>query len=260
MILLPSNSTDFKSFASTVVDEHENSGKSIEDCLVEASEKRKLTPEEIKRLVEKTNTELSLRHLRGDNKKDSFALASSTNVIKRTHGDTENKEASVEKTASLPTTRSYNYGDWSLPTVGTMKVAEQHIVSSSEVFQLKKEYEAAKLEKMALEVRLQDNLDWLVKSLQKREAPDFGKFASEAISLYGNTAQLVMVHLANALGKQNIAKVAECAVVDDTSDYMNKVKQVCEDTSALLKQSQLVDQLGQLVDTTKKAIQKAVSC
>ena len=47
MILLPANSIDFKNLANVVANEHQSSGKSIEDCIVEASSKDDLTQEEI---------------------------------------------------------------------------------------------------------------------------------------------------------------------------------------------------------------------
>lgn len=257
MLLMPANDIDFKAFASTVVDEHERTGKGIEDCLVEAAEKRKLTPEEIRRLVEKTNTELSLRHLRGENKKDTFALASYDQVMKRTYINEEaDADSDVEKTASLPNTRTKPIKDIPLSLGGQVKVAEQQVVNSSDFFQLKKQYEAAKLEKMALENRLNDNLKWLANAFQGRDAPDFGKFAADAVALLGNSAAFVNRHLSLVLGQKPLSKKAASAYVDDTSEHMQRMRAVCEDMQALLKQAALVLDYEKVIAAGKEALRK----
>ena len=260
MLLMPSNDIDFKAFASTVVDEHERTGKDIEDCLVEASEKRKLTPEEIRRLVEKTNTELSLRHLRGANKKESFRLANYDSVLARTHGADEEEvdEASegVEKTASLPCTRKKPRVSAPLFPVGQLKVAEQHVVDSTDFFLLRKECDAAKFEKMAIEQRLNSNLEWLAKAFQQRTAPDFGKFAADAVALLGNNAAFVVRHLATVTGKKPLSKKAASLVVDDSTEHMKRMRAVCEDMTAFMKQAALVDDYEKVIAAGKAALRK----
>lgn len=257
MLLMPANDIDFKAFASTVVDEQERTGKGIEDCLVEAAEKRKLTPEEIRRLVEKTNTELSLRHLRGENKKEIFQLANYDQVMKRTYINEEaDADSDVEKTASLPNTRTKPIKDIPLSLGGQVKVAEQQVVSSSDFFQLKKQYEAAKLEKMALENRLNDNLKWLANAFQGRDVPDFGKFAADAVALLGNSAAFVNRHLSLVLGQKPLSKKAASAYVDDTSEHMQRMRAVCEDMQALVKQAALVLDYEKVIAAGKEALRK----
>ena len=260
MLLMPANDIDFKAFASTVVDEHERTGKGIEDCLVEAAEKRKLTPEEIRRLVEKTNTELALRHLRGADKKDTFALASYDQVMKRIYvneeADAKSDADGVEKTASLPNTRTKPIEDIPLSLGGQVKVAEQQVVNSSDFFQLRKQYEAAKLEKMAIENRLNGNLRWLEQAFRGREAPDLNKFASDATALLGNSAALVGMHLAVALGKDGLQKEAASQFVDDTTEHMQRMRAVCEDMQALLKQAALVLDYEKVIAAGKEALRK----
>ena len=256
MLLMPSNDIDFKAFASTVVDEHERTGKGIEDCLFEAAEKRKLTPEEIRRLVEKTNTELSLRHLRGANKKESFRLASYDSVLARTHGDAADDEDpdGVEKTASLPCTRKKPRVRGPLFPVGQMKVAEQRVVDSSDFFLLKKGCDAAKFEKAATEQRLNSNLEWLAKAFQQRTAPDFGKFAADAVALLGNNAAFVVRHLAAVTGKKPLSKKAASLVVDDSTEHMKRMRAVCEDMTAFMKQAALVDDYEKVIAAGNAAL------
>lgn len=274
MILLPSNSIDFKALAVKVADEHSSTGKSIEDCLVEAAEDKSLTPEEVKRLVEKTNTELSLRHLRGDNKKDSFELANSGDVLVRTHGtshgnkddgdlDGEEKDADIEKTGSmLPHTRKsrHHHVKDIFPRVGQMKIAEQKVFRSSDYFALKREYEDAKLRKVATESRLLDNLSWLVGALQKRDAPDFGKFASEALLTCGMDACPVLDHLARAACLKEEPKLAYEKVVDDTSEYMHRMINICTDLHVLTKQAERLKRFEKVLAASRQAIKRISSC
>lgn len=273
MILLPSNSIDFKALAVKVADEHSSTGKSIEDCLVEASDDKNLTPEEVKRLVEKTNTELSLRHLRGDNKKDSFELANSKDVLARTHSisqddkdgdpDGEEKDADIEKTGSLlPHTRKSRHHRVTdiFPRVGQMKTAEQKVFRSSDYFALKREYEDAKLRKVATESRLLDNLSWLVGALQKRNALDFGKFASEALLTCGMDACPVLDHLARAACLKEEPKLAYEKVVDDTSEYMHRMINICTDLHVLTKQAERLKRFEKVLDASRQAIKRISSC
>lgn len=266
MILLPANSIDFKNLANVVVDEHQSSGKSIEDCIVEAANKDDLTPEEIKRLVEKTNTELALRHLRGDNKKDSFALAKYDSVLSRTHGDgNEEASAKVEKTAGeLPITRVRKSSD-SFFSQKFDKIActEVPTIDSTEFYLLKKEYESAKQEKVATEIRLRDNLAKLVQDLQKREAPSFDKFASDAVSWYGREVVPILDHINAALGSKGLTKEAveiHTGIVDDTGPYMSRFEDICRDALVHIKQAEELEQLEKLFTASKKAIQRAARC
>ena len=264
MILLPANSIDFKNLANVVANEHQSSGKSIEDCIVEASSKDDLTPEEIKRLVEKTNTELALRHLRGENKKDSFALAKYDNIIARTHGEKESS-AETEKTAGeLPITRVRKDND-SFFSQKFDKIActEIKTVDSTEFYLLKKEYESAKQEKVATEIRLRDNLAKLVQDLQKREAPSFDKFASDLVSLYGKEVVPILDHINAALGSRGLIKEAvevHTGIIDDTSSCMKRFDDIYKDSLVHIKQAEQLKTLEELFTASKKAIQRAARC
>ncbi len=254
MNILPTNDTDFKHLASVVVDEHYKSGESIEDCIVEAAKKHELTPTEVRRLVEKTNTELSLRHLGGEDKKSVFALAKTDNVLKRTHSTKREKaEPEAEKTASfvLPNTRRRKTAACIFPQ-GQIKTAEQLVFDHGDYFSLIKQRDKAKLEKTATENKVLDNLAWLTLALEKKDAPSLSKLASDASALYGKTVQPVLKHLFKAQGVSKMYKQAsECRVIDDTTEYMQRLKDTCLGLQSLTKQAERIAQMDQLIEATK---------
>ena len=257
MNILPTNDTDFKHLASVVVDEHYKSGDSIEDCIVEAAKKHELTPTEVRRLVEKTNTELSLRHLGGEDKKSTFALAKTDNVLKRTHSAKREEEPEAdktEKTASfvLPNTRRKYKTPPRLFPQGQIKTAEQLVFDHGDYFSLIKQRDKAKLEKTATENKVLDNLTWLTSALEKKDAPSLSKLASDASALYGKTVQPVLKHLLKAQGVTKMYKQAsEDRVIDDTTEYMQRLKDTCLGLQSLTKQAERIAQMDQLIEATK---------
>ena len=255
MNILPTNDTDFKHLASVVVDEHYRTGDSIEDCIVDAAKKHELTPGEVRRLVEKTNTELSLRHLGGEDKKGEFVLAKCDDVLKRTH-NTKPEEGAVEKTASfvLPNTRKRKTVS-DIFTPGHIKTAEEKVFDHGDYFSLVKQYEKAKLTKMATENRVLDNLTWLTAALEKKGAPSLSKLASDATALYGKTVQPILRQLAKAQGVTKMYKQAsEGTVIDDTTEYMQKLKDTCLGLQSLVKEAQRIDHMEKLISATKNIL------
>lgn len=255
MNILPTNDTDFKHLASVVVDEHYKTGDSIEDCIVACAEKHELTPGEVRRLVEKTNTELSLRHLGGEDKKGEFALAKCDNVLKRTHS-TKTDTPDEEKTASLvlPNTRKHKTVS-TFFTPGQVKTAEEKVFDQGDYFALVKQYEKAKLTKMATENRVLDNLTWLTAALEKKGAPSLSKLASDATALYGKQVQPILKQLMKAQGVTKMYKQAsDSTVINDTTEYMTRLKDTCLGLQSLVKEAGRISNMEKLISATKNIL------
>lgn len=238
---MPATDKNFKGLAEQAVEKCLSGGETLEDSVVSIAKKNLLNPEEVKRLVEKSNLLMSLRHLRSENKKASFALVDYASVLSRTHPtdntESDHVESKSTKTASiLPRTRTRH-------TVEAFKVAEmcKHAAASNpytsrDVFTLRKAIEEAKLEKAACELRVQDRIDWLASEFSRSNAPDFSKFASESVALYGQVAEPVVSGLANYLGvKGNLEKVA--GIIDNTTPLLGAMKEVCTGVKNLVKQA-----------------------
>lgn len=77
---------------------------SIEDGVVKLAVAQDMTPEEVRRLVEKSNTAASILFLKNaQDKKASFKLASVEDVLSRAHPEMDD---AVEETAPVTETRS----------------------------------------------------------------------------------------------------------------------------------------------------------
>ncbi len=101
-------SVPFQELADKIARAFIEDGVDLEDGVVREAKARDLTPEEIKRLVEKSNTAASVLYLRSSgDKKGTFTLASVSGVLGKTHPDEEDEEEEgEEKTASeFPVTR-----------------------------------------------------------------------------------------------------------------------------------------------------------
>ena len=103
-------SVPFQELADKIARAFIEDGVDLEDGVVREAKARDLTPEEIKRLVEKSNTAASVLYLRSSgDKKGTFTLASVSGVLGKTHpgeADDDKEEEEVEKTASeFPFTR-----------------------------------------------------------------------------------------------------------------------------------------------------------
>lgn len=235
MLIMPANAKNFQQMAATIANDFFTRGTTLEDGIVKAAEQFEMTPEEVKRLVEKTNTAASIQLLRSaENKKDSFDLAKFASVISRTHSTEPEAAAQPERAYSgLPNTRDV------LPkqeekTASEVPVSPEASFGAANLFALRQHIGALQQEKVAAELAVRDGIDWLLSEFSALHGPDFAKFASEASALYGTAASVVLPAMASYLNAQEgVEKLAEGTIVDDTTPVMRRMASVCEGLAKL---------------------------
>lgn len=236
MLIMQATNVDFQGHAENIAADFFDRGTSLVDGIVKVAKDNSFTPEEIKRLTEKTNTQASIRFLKtAEDKKATFTLADYASVLALTHPMTEEK---VEKTASvykgLPNTRKKTYGP-----LFEKKAAEEvdpasKIDGMRAIFTVRREIEQRQLEKVALEQRLSDRLDWLASEFCKWRGPDFTKYASECLAVFGRKAEPAIDNLAKYLNVQ-VEKTAADGIVDDTTKPIQAMREICDGLDQLVK-------------------------
>lgn len=270
MLIMQGNDKDFKGMATIVVNKHLSTGSPLEDCIVSMAVKKELTPEEVKRLVEKSNTQLSLEHLRTEDRKEPFKLAKYERVIIRTHptddadNDEENQwdkendaldeaenrhdDADNAKTASLlPVTRRRYIPKDIFGVHMQKRASKQDTLLPRDLFTLKKSLEEQKLAKFAEERAIQDKLDWLASEFSVYKAPDFAKFASDSVALCGDIARPVLAGLANYLGVPARMVKTASVVINDADPKLDAMQEICWRLGNLVKHAELIDDLDNAV-------------
>lgn len=250
MLVMPPSSKNFQTLADRIASDFFEKGISLEDGVVKVATAADMVPEEVKRLTEKSNTAASIRFLKSaEDKKASFALASTQKVLARTHPVDDPPAA--EKTASvrkqeLPATREReNFSLESMfPSIPRTEkrasMAKQAAVR--DIFTLREAIARTKQEKLAAEVRIQEAIDSLASEYSVWRGPDFDKLASEAVVAYGNIVKPVLHGLAEYL--QVPLTFKKCAaVIDDRTEPMKLMASVRDDMKALVGLEQKLAEL-----------------
>ena len=271
-IVLPSTTKDFALLAEEVADKLFKSGTPLTDGVSEVAMREGLNPTEVKRLTEKTNVLATVRMLRSStDKKATIDLADYSEVMEKTHpvaetsSDDEDEDNDMpdgqEKTAALRETRKRNaFAD--LQTIfnlhGHAKTASEYKKPTQHVaiFKIKKDLEELKQQKMAMEIKVKDGLDFLASEFSKYNGPDFGKFASEAIAVNGKKCLPVIDSLAAYTRcKYDNTKVASY-IVNDTTSLHVKLASVCKSIVDIIAYENRVKALEETLAKTWEAAKK----
>lgn len=251
MLIMPANAKNFQQMASAIVKDFFTRGNSLEDGIVKAAEQFEMTPEEVKRLVEKTNTAASIQFLRcADNKKDSFDLAKFSSVLSRTHSTSESvTEEPKSEYAGLPHTRDERLPEKEKTASAADSGTEKGGMSdASRLFAMRQYVDALKQEKMAEELAVRDDIDFLLSEFSSMHGPDFLKFASEASALYGPVADMLIPGMAGYLNVDSrFEKLAEGTVIDDTTDVMRHMGNICTGLGKLAEMEQRLQEASSAV-------------
>lgn len=295
MLIMPTTTTDFQALADGIVDDFFRNDVALMDGIAKVAVDRELTPEEITRLTEKTNTSASLYFLKtAEDKKAAFQLADVRDVLRMTHAGDDDLDAPASeqaKAASLlsesplsafslsndAACRSVYTG---LPKRGTpqidlaacffpgaghkgaTKTASKERpckIDLSGIFVLEKMLAERKQEKMAMELTVQDGIDFLASEFHVWNGPDFGKFAADSLAAYGDVAMPVLEGLAAYLhipGDEIQKTTADTHqdYVDDTTPHMKVMGGICDGMSRIVKLSGEIRHLEQsLRDSWKEA-------
>lgn len=257
MLVMPATNKDFQGMAKAIADEFFTKGVSLEDGIVQVAVEQELTPEEVKRLVEKTNTTASIQMLRtAEDKKSTFDLAVTESVLNRTHpkGDEEAQEEAPSPYQGLPQTR--DEADEKMLEEEEKTASEAAPVShaqagipklASKLFKARRMLEEAKREKFASEMKIRDNIDHIISEFSVQNSTFFPKFAADAMSLYGSTAETVLVHIAEYLG-ESMPLEKSAGIIDDRLPLLKVMGDTCERIEKLAQQEAELEELAKSVE------------
>ena len=233
MTFFPTNTPDFDKLADDISNDFLESGIPLNEGIKGVAIRSQLNPEQIRRLVEKTNTLATVKVIKSAmDKRAEFTLADSAIILADTHGSLEDTEGTA-KTAedtdgipmSLPDCRKKEYSDSFLKLAASYTSGEQsrpkHDKNIVEIFRLENEATGILNAKIACELQVQDNIDFIISEFSVWNAPDFSKFANEAITVYGDSLAPVLAKIAEYISEPvNFCKVAY--VVDDSDLLIKK--------------------------------------
>lgn len=227
-MILGTTTINFDKLAEEVVSVFYAKGTPLTETLSKVASRECLNTDEVRRLVERSNTSAVLQLLKvSSDKKAEIDLADPVDVLRQTHGPQESvKEASdTSSTFQIPDTRSQKL---ELTTFMPKMVKAASIApkDTSEIFRLTKLENELLRTKTAQEMTIQDNLDYLVSEFSKRNAPDFNKFASEITHVHGQAAEVLLKGLSNTLDIPITDLTKTAGVIDDTTPMFKKFAEV----------------------------------
>lgn len=253
MLIMPSSDINFQALADNITKGFFVDGVPLSDGVVKVAKEQSLTPEEIKRLVEKTNTAASLHLLKtASDKKGTFSLAQTELVLQQTHPASDMPE---EKTASvyagLPLPRKSEPTDSQEKTAAiTQSEKPKHDVTT--IFTLNRALDERKQQKVAEELKVRDRLDYLASEFNTWDGPDFHKFAHDCAVAFGSLCMPVINGLAEYLRvdtRSLIKKASEYReVVDDTTPHMVAMREICDGLGATIKLATEIEELNNARD------------
>ena len=264
MLIMPTTDVNFQALAENITSDFFTNGIPLADGVVKTAKEHSFTPEEVTRLVEKTNTAASLHLLKtADDKKSVFTLAQPELVLQQTHP----ADTGVEKTASvytgIPNTRhkpkAVKQNFTKTASEGSAP-EDKDIDAAQAVFIVRKTLEERKLQKMAMEMAVQDKVDYLASEFNVWNGPDFKKFASDCMHVFGRKSVPVLEGLAEYLRLPMIKTAADygvCRYIDDRTDHMKAMREICDGLGSLLKMGSEISELEHVLGTLWSGLKRA---
>lgn len=254
-LLLEPTKVDFQSLANKIANDFYSGGTPLTEGVVKVAQENNFNPEEVKRLVEKTNTAAVLNMLKtAEDKKGTIPVVHYEEVLTRTHPEETTPEPVVKIAFELPETRKKRKKqgiDVFEKNASYTPKSYSRKTRMPEVFKKKQEIEKLSQEKIAAELNAQDGLDYLVSEFYKYKAPSFTKFAAEACSITGDKAITVLDKIANYLSESDDYKnYFPDYVIDDRNPLLQKFASVMEDIEKIayldIKRQQAKEELNTL--------------
>lgn len=238
MLIMQPTNVPFQDLADKIAREFFVKGASLEDSIVEEAKNRALKPEEVKRLVEKSNTAASILYLKSsEDKKGSFTLAKKEDVLKRTHPTASEKdlidaetaedanEAAASERTGLPESRKVASRIETHIAVLKKQAESNDEITVHDIFAARARLDELKQIKAASEMRLQDILHDIIDEYQYKSADALSKLASDAAALYGAGALAVIDTAAEYLKKCISLEKSASNIIDDSTHAMQLLKQ-----------------------------------
>lgn len=262
MLVMPATDINFQAHAENIAGDFFSKGIPLADGVVKTAKEHDFTPEEVKRLVEKTNTAASIHLLKtADDRKATFILANLELVLRRTHPVENTGREKIAAYAGIPDTR---HKKTLAKTAAEEKKASDRSVSESidylrAIATLQTELEGRRLEKVALATSTQKRINGLAHEFIRHNGPDFQKYASDCRALFGASAIPVLDALADYL-RMPLEKKAGCAelYIDDTTPNIKTMAAICAGVAKLVKLGSEIESLEKMrlgiLSGAKKAV------
>lgn len=254
MLIMPATDVNFQALAENIANDFFSNGTPLSDGIVKTAKEHGFTPEEVTRLVEKTNTAASIHLLKtAEDKKGTFTLAQLGMVLRETH-PTEEAEKTASVYTGIPHTRRSETALEKAASVAEPVSYDEPVTAAQAVFTLRRALDEKKLEKLALEQKVQDGIDYLASEFNTWNGPDFSKYAAECRRVYGRKCEPVLQGLSRYL-RADLTKTAGCDdIVDDTTPNMQAMRNICSGLENLIKLGSEIGKLEARLDTVWQAL------
>lgn len=238
MLILPVTDVNFQAYADNIAGDFFGKGIPLCDGIVKVAKENEFTPEEVKRLVEKTNTAASLHLLKtAKDRKATFSLANLEQVLQQVFpADNEPLAKSASVYTGIPETRQNRkaLSKTASEVEKSDKQPEKNIDGFGALLTLNQELDGRRMSKIAQECVLQEKVNSLCQLFIKRDSGQFQKFASDCQALYGKKCQPVLEGIAGYL-RVNLVKTASVGLIDDTAPEYGLMGEICTGLEALVK-------------------------
>lgn len=251
MLILPVTDVNFQAYADNIAGDFFGKGISLADGIVKIARENEFTPEEVKRLVEKTNTAASLHLLKtAKDRKATFSLANLEQVLQQVFpaGDEPlAKAASVYN--GIPETGQTRAGMAKAASMADNPVAQEKkdIDGFRALLTINQELDGRWREKIARECSLQKQINSLCQRFIKRDAAQFQKFAADCVALYGDKCRPVLDGIAGYL-RVGLVKTPSEGIIDDTAHEFGIMKEICSGLETLVKLGAEIGHLEKIGD------------
>ena len=285
-------SRNFEGLATNVVDKFFSDGSPALDIIIaDVAKSSDLNPNEIKRLVEKSNLQTMLRFLQtSEDKRVEFDMADYDKVMPLVYSGNDDLESSSEITdtpidsdvagaSNIPDIRK----EAGLKTKDGIDVLEAFLAQNRSQTQMQKQAnvltetkhirvnEIFKMEKSAAELRqvkvqkelnLNNIIDKMATDFCAMDGPDFKKFAQEANELHGAAATPLLTNLAKVM-REDITFIKEAnrdntlskSVIDNTTEQHTQFKEAQEELFSYIKVATQLSKMQELIKTKWDAVQ-----
>lgn len=261
MLILPVTEVNFQAYADNIAGDFFGNGTPLTDGIVKVAKDMDFTPEEVKRLVEKTNTAASLHLLKSaSDRKATFTLAKLEQVLQRVFPADEEplaKTASVYTGIPVTRTAAKNFIKAAAEEPARQPAACSDIDGFAALSTVNRELDDRRLEKIARECAVQDKIDSLCQLFIKRDISQFHKFASECAAIYGEKCFPVLGGIAGYL-RVPLNKTAAAGLVDDTSSEFGMVREICDGLGRIIKLGEEIGHLEKLANGIWEGAKKTV--
>jgi len=233
-MFMSSTLKDFDKLADEVVNSFLSDSVPLETSIIKVAGREELNPEEVKRLVEKANTNTAIKLIKISTEGSmEFGLADYSAILKETHSESTPSITEPIATPSTEKVAMINTIDEDIFSIVFPKKPAEKIASDTpnlkEVFKTKMALEVLGRQKVAAELRFRKSADALLSEFSNLYSPDFNKFACEAFTLYGNTALPILDSIAeNIREPKEFTKVAY--VINDVTDKAMNLFKVAYDS------------------------------